>query len=113
MTHPIAITENCSDLCSDFGIIRVVMTDLTTPNGADRSSRDILISIEGNVKRLLERADDHEARIRRNESDITTMQAIAASRELDAKKMLAWGMFLSATAGAFGTFIARGIGLIH
>ena len=112
MTHPIAITENCSDLCSDFGIIRVViMPDLKTPNGADRSSRDILISIEGNVKRLLERADDHEARIRRNESDITTIQAAAAAREADGKRMLGWGMFLAAIGGGFGNLLAKALGL--
>jgi len=89
------------------------LPDLKTPSGADRSSRDILISIEGNVKRLVERADDHEARIRRNETDITTIQAAAAARESDGKRMLGWGMFLAAIGGGFGNFIAKAIGLTH
>jgi len=73
------------------------------------SSRDILIEVRGLVKQLVESRDDHETRIRSNERDVAAIQTQRQSQEDSTKRLIMWGMFLAAMAGAFGNGIMKAI----
>ena len=73
------------------------------------SSRDILIEVRGMVKQLVESRDDHEARIRAAEKDVADLRTTKREQAEATRRVLAWGMFLAAVAGAFGHVIVQAI----
>lgn len=87
------------------------MTLIMTDPELRGSSRDILIEVRGLVKQLVESRDDHESRIRANEKETADLRSSKREQNEATRRLLAWGMFLAAMAGAFGNGIMRAIGI--
>lgn len=73
------------------------------------SDRDILIDVRGMVKQLADSRDDHETRIRANEKEVAEMKTSKREQSEQMRRILGWGMFLAAIAGAFGDLFMKAI----
>ena len=83
------------------------MTLIMPETDLSGSSRDILIEVRGLVKQLVESRDDHEIRLRATERDLADVRTTRKEQSEYTRRVLGWGMFLAAIAGAFGHLVMQ------